>query len=187
MGRNKVPPLPRTAQRRRQQLDAGKAGQHPGADAEGFQLFHHGRRAGVKAGVAAVDQHGVLCAGSLQQLCHLVGAVGGGAVLGAAGRQNCQQTPCSQDEVGLSQCGQALKGQVLRLAGAHADECHVHLIISLQRFSTSEAVSPCSGGRRMTTSCAPAAEAAAAFSSKPPAAPPSFVTSQRIWNCSIMA
>ena len=187
MGRNKVPPLPRTAQRRRQQLDTGKAGQHPGADAEGLQLFHHGRRAGVKAGVAAVDQHGVLCAGSLQQLCHLVGAVGGGAVLGAAGRQNCQQTPCAQDEVGLPQCGQALKGQVLRLAGAHADECHVHLIISLQRFSTSEAVSPCSGGRRMTTSCAPAAEAAAAFSSKPPAAPPSFVTSQRIWNCSIMA
>ena len=29
--------------------------------------------------------------------------------------------------------------------------------------------------------------AAAAFSSNPPAAPPSFVTSQRIWNCSIIA
>jgi hypothetical protein len=39
MGRNKVPPLPRTAQRRRQQLDAGKARQHPGADAEGLQTM----------------------------------------------------------------------------------------------------------------------------------------------------
>ena len=136
---------------------------------------------------AYLAQHGVLCAGGLQKLRHLVGAVGSGAVGGAAGGQSRQQTPRTKDKVGLPQRGQTLEGQALGLAGTHADECHVHLIISLQRFNTSEAVSPCSGGRRMTTSCAPAAEAAAAFSSKPPAAPPSFVTSQRIWNCSIMA
>ena len=187
MGRDEVPVLPRTAQRRRKELDAGKARQHPGTDAESRKLIQQRGCAGVKAGVAAVDQHGVLCAGGVQKLRHLVGAVGSGAVGGAAGGQSRQQTPRTKDEVGLPQRGQTLEGQALGLAGTHADECHVHLIISLQRFSTSSAVSPCSGGRRMTTSCAPAAAAAAAFSSNPPAAPPSFVTSQRIWNCSIIA
>ena len=58
VGRDQLPPLPGAAEGRRQQLYAGEPRRHPGGDAPLFQKVQQAGRAGIKAGVPAVEGGG---------------------------------------------------------------------------------------------------------------------------------
>ena len=91
MGRDELPVLPGAAQCGREHLHAGKAGQHHRLISLCLQTLHQCRSPGVKPGVAAVQERGVLTPGGVEQLQYFIRQVGGGTVLRAASRQGRQQ------------------------------------------------------------------------------------------------
>ena len=175
MGADKVPVLPRPAQRRGQQLYAGNPRQHRYFRPLCPQLGHQRRSTGIKAGIPAVNQRGGLAELRLQAGQHFFRQVNWLAVGGTAIRQVLQQPLCPQNQPCRLQGLQALGSQTAGQPAAHANQCNLHNS-SLHRCKISSAVSPHSSGRRSTTSTAPLWAAAWAFSAKPPALPPSLVT-----------